>query len=101
MQTHYNRDMAFRWANGVMDWLAEQGIEPYEVQQVLQYTRRWPRQGHTPAGTVLTIWGRTRTGRAILVVLWSQQGSSDSYITAARDLTTDEEAELQRWEATR
>src|SRR5262249_38738427 len=58
-------------------------------------------QGHTAAGTVLTVWGRTRTRRALLVVLWPEQDSLDSYITAARELTADEEAELQRWEATR
>lgn len=90
--------MAFRWASGVLDWLAERGIEPYEVQQVLQYGKRWPRQGHTLQGAVLTIWGRTRAGRALLVVLWPEQDSLDSYITGARELSAEEEAELRRWE---
>lgn len=85
----------------MLDWLAQRGIEGYEVQQVLQYGKRWPRQGHTPAGTVLTVWGRSRTGRPLLVVLWPTPPDSDSYITGARDLTADEEAELRRWEATR
>jgi len=58
-------------------------------------------QGRTPAGTTLTVWGRTRTGRALLVVLWPERGSLDSYITGARELSADEEAELERWEATR
>jgi hypothetical protein len=93
--------MAFRWASGVLEWLVRLGIEPYEVQQVLQYGKRWPRQGHTAAGTVLTVWGRTRAGRALLVVLWPEQDSLDSYITAARELTADEEGEMRRWEATR
>lgn len=93
--------MVFRWAGGALEWLARLGIEPYAVQQVLQYGRRWPRQGYSTAGTVLTVWGRTRTGRALLVVLWPEQDSLDSHITAARELTADEEAELQRWEATR
>ncbi|MFC3386255.1 hypothetical protein [Couchioplanes azureus] len=93
--------MAFQWASGVLDWLAQRGIEAYEVQQVLQYGKRWPRQGRTPAGAVLTIWGRTRTGRALLVVLWPGQGSLDAYITGGRELTADEETELRRWEATR
>ena len=84
-----------------MEWLADRGIEAYEIQQVLQYGKRWPRQGHSPAGVTPTIWGRTRDGRALLVVLWPEQGSLDSYITGARDLTVGEEAELQQWEATR
>jgi hypothetical protein len=37
----------------------------------------------------------------MLVVVWPESGSLDSYITAAPDLTGDEEAELQRWEAAR
>lgn len=86
---HYTLAMAFRWASGVLDWLAERGIEPYEVQQILQYGKRWPRQGHTGQGAVLTIWGRTRVGRALLVVLWPERGSLDSYITGARELSAD------------
>jgi hypothetical protein len=98
---HYSGSVAFKWAGGALEWLVRLGIEPYEVLQVLQYAKRWPRQGHSPAGTVLTVWGRTRTGRALLVVLWPERGSLDSTITAARELTADEEAQLQRWEATR
>ncbi len=101
VDTHYSGSVAFRWVSGALEWLFRMGIHPYEVLQVLQYGKRWPRQGHTPAGTVLTVWGRTHTGRALLVVLWPESGSLDSYITAARQLTADEEAELQRWEATR
>ena len=101
MHLHYTGDVAFRWASGILDWLAERDIEPYEVQQVLQYARRWPRPGHTERGAALTIWGRTRAGRALLVVLWAQQGSLDNYIVGARELSAGEEAELQNWEASR
>ncbi|GGM22607.1 hypothetical protein ACFFX1_11025 [Dactylosporangium sucinum] len=93
--------MAFTWAGGVLERLAELGIEPYEVQQVLGYGRRWPRLGHSPAGTVLTIWGRTATGRALLLVLWPDRGTLNAHITGARELTADEEQQLQEWEATR
>lgn len=93
--------MVFTWAGGALEWLARQGIQPYEVLQVLRSGKRWPRQGHSPAGTVSTVWGRTVAGRALLVALWPDQGSLDSHITAARELTTGEEAELRRWEATR
>lgn len=59
-----------------------------------------------PAGALagrdrVTIWGRTRTGRSLLVVLWPEQGSLDAYVTGGRELTVEEEAELRRWEATR
>jgi hypothetical protein len=101
VRLHYTGDVAFRWASGVLDWLAERGIEPYEVQQVLQYGKRWPRQGHTAQGAVLTIWGRTRAGRALLVVLWPERDSLDKYIAGARELDAGEEAELQSWEAGR
>lgn len=101
MRTHYSGVVAFEWAPGALEWLAKQGIEPYEVLQVLTDTKRWPRQGQIGPGAVLTIWGRTQAGRALLVALWPEQGSLDAHITAARELTADEEAELQRWEATR
>jgi hypothetical protein len=35
----------------------------------------------------------------LLVVLWPEQGSLDNYITGARELSADDEAELRRWEA--
>jgi hypothetical protein len=101
VRLHYSGSVTIRWASGALEWLARLGIEPYEVHQVLQYGKRWPRPGRTPVGTALTVWGRTHTGRALLVVLWPERGSLDSDITAARELTADEETELKRWEATR
>src|SRR5262245_32941488 len=62
VRLHYRASMTLRWAGGSLEWVARLGIDPYEVLQVLQYNRRWPRQGHTPAGTVPTVWGRTRRG---------------------------------------
>lgn len=101
MRSHYSGEVGFWWAYGALEWLARVGIEPYEVLQVLAYAKRWPRPGHSPAGTVLTVWGRTHTGRALLVVLRPEQGSLDSQITLARELTGEEEVQLQDWEATR
>jgi hypothetical protein len=69
--------------------------------QVLGYAKRWPRPGYSPTGTVLTVWGRTRTGRGLLVVLRPEQGSLDSQIVLARELTAEEDTQLQGWEATR
>ncbi|HWH00052.1 MAG TPA: hypothetical protein VNV66_12200 [Pilimelia sp.] len=93
--------MAFRWAAGALERLARAGIEPYEVMQVLGHGKRWPRQGHTPAGTVLTVWGRTRTGGRCWWCCGPRRGSLDSHITAARELDAAEVAELHGWEASR
>jgi hypothetical protein len=38
---------------------------------------------------------------ALMVAIWPEKGSLDSYITGARELTPGEDAELRRWEATR
>lgn len=101
MDSYYTCAVGFWWAYGALEWLARAGIEPYEVLQVLGYAKRWPRPGHGPAGTVPTVWGRTPTGRALLVVLWPSAGTLDHQITLARELTAEEDAQLQRWEATR
>lgn len=93
--------MAYRWALGALARLARAGIEPFEAMQVLAYGRRWPRRAHSPIGVVLTVWGRTKTGRPLLVLLRPQAGTLDARIVSARDLTAAEEDELARWEATR
>jgi len=52
----------------VLDELAERDLEPYEVMQILNGERRWPRRGTDSIGLQpLTIWGRTPGGRALLV----------------------------------
>jgi hypothetical protein len=76
-------------------------IEPYEVRQVLDATDRWPRPGIGTAGvSVLTIWGRTRTGRPLIVAL-HHAGGFTWRIVGARDMTDNEQAEFAGWEETR
>jgi hypothetical protein len=101
VRSHYNRGVGYWWAYGSLDRLTQAGIEPYEVLQVLGYARRWPRRGVHLTGPVLTIWGRTRTGRALLVVLRPDPGTLDHQIVLARELTGEEEQQLQVWEAER
>ena len=77
------------------------GIEPHEVRQVLEATRRWPRTGTGPSDTpVLTVWGRTRTGRGLIVALYHLGGFTWK-ILGARDMTGPESAEYTRWETHR
>jgi hypothetical protein len=51
------------------------GIEPYEVRQALEANRRWPRRATSATGVpVLTVWGRTRAGRALIVAVYHLTG---------------------------
>jgi hypothetical protein len=76
------------------------GIEPYEVRQVLEAKRRWPRAGAGSAGVrVLTIWGRTGTGRALIVAVYHVDGFTWK-IVGARDMTDAELTEFSGWEGT-
>lgn len=75
------------------------GIEPYEVWQVLDSPRRWPRPAadHSTGLRVLTIWGRTRAGRGLVVGVYHLDGFSWR-IVGAREMTDGELAEFARWE---
>jgi len=76
------------------------GIEPYEVRQVLEADRRWPRSAASSAGIrVLTIWGRTRAGRTLIVALFHIGGLTWKII-GARPMTETELAEFTKWEET-
>jgi hypothetical protein len=77
------------------------GIEEYEVRQVLEYRHRWPRpiKDH-PGMRVLTLWGRTLAGRALVVAVYHHHGFVWKII-GARDLTSGEHAELRKWEGSR
>ncbi|MBO0854564.1 MAG: hypothetical protein J2P18_12455 [Nocardia sp.] len=79
------------------------GIEPWEVMQVLTGQRRWPRRGRNATGaSILTIWGRTTAGRALIVGVYQQtEDPWDWQIAGAREMTTDELAQFAQWEETR
>lgn len=95
--------MVWKWAPFfVMEWLSAAGIEPHEVMQVLNGERRWPRPA-TSSSTglpALTIWGRTRTGRPLLVAVRALSGR-DWEIVTARALTPEETELFDAWEASR
>ncbi|WP_088283646.1 hypothetical protein [Kineosporia sp. A_224] len=89
--------MGYEWVWEVLDKLI--GVEPHEVSQVLAARRRWPRPAVTVEGfEVLTIWGRTKTGRPLLVALKSKD-EWDWWIVGARELDPGETAQLEAWEA--
>jgi hypothetical protein len=75
-----------------------EGIEPFEVLQVLHATRRWPRRAHGQGGiTVVTIWARTRTGRPLIVAVRRVSGR-EWLIVGARDMYPPEWMDFVRWE---
>ena len=88
--------MGYEWSSWALNAL--RGIEPGEVLQVLNAPRRWPRVGHSDLGLgVLTIWGRTRAGRPLLVAV-RPVGEWDFEILGARQLRPVQVAEPQKWE---
>jgi hypothetical protein len=48
---------------------------------------------------VLAVWGRTRAGRHLIVVLRATEVSHDWLIVGAREMTAAQAAEYDRWEA--
>jgi hypothetical protein len=91
--------MPYEWEEWALRALS--GIEPSEVGQVLAGKQRWPRPATAASGVrVLTVWGRTGSGRTLVVALHPLDGQSWTII-GARDLTTAEYAEFTRWEETR
>jgi hypothetical protein len=91
--------VGYDWTGWALDHL--RGIEPWEVMQVLTGKRaRWPRRGRDAAGaSILTIWGRTAAGRALIIGVYPVDEWT-WHIAAARDMTDRELAEFMQWEET-
>lgn len=88
--------MGYEWLREVLDKL--QDVEPFEAVQVLAAARRWPRPARTLDGLeILTVWGRTATGRPLMVGL-RRKDEWDWWIVGVRELTPGELAELRTWE---
>ena len=88
--------MVYSWARWSLSGL--EGIEPFEVLQVLYAELRWPRWAHGENGVaVLTIWGRTRSGRPLIVAVRRTE-VREWLIVGARDMHLQERAEFVRWE---
>jgi hypothetical protein len=88
--------VGYEWVREVLDKL--QGVEPHEVVQALSASPRWPRSAITLDGLrVLTVWGRTRAGRPLMVGL-RHKDEWTWWIVGARELSPDEVAELENGE---
>lgn len=86
--------MGYEWLPLLLTRL--DGIEPYEVRQILEENRRrWPRRATAKGLLVLTVWG----GRCLIVTLRPTEISHDWLIIGAREMSTEEAAEYDRWEA--
>lgn len=93
----YTWPVGFEWITVVLDKL--QGIESHEVTHVLSARSRWPRRAVGLGGVeVVTIWGRTHTGRPLMVAL-RRKDEWDWWIVGARELTRAETSRLEEWEA--
>ena len=91
--------MPYEWDDWALAALA--GVEPYEVQQLLDAKRRWPRRATSATGVpVLTVWGRTVAGRPLIVAVYHLGGISWKII-GAREMTGGELIEFSQWEETR
>lgn len=92
--------MPIEWLPDALDRLTGD-VEPYEVSQVLNGRLRRPVPVARHGVRLLTIWGRTRTGRPLVVVLRLRHGSRDAWILAARQMTAAEAQAHKAWEETR
>lgn len=96
-RAYYTGRVPYEWEDWALSAL--KGIEPYEVWHVLEEaSRRWPRPAAGPQGLpVLTIWGRTRAGRGVIVAVRRVEDFTWKII-GAREMTSRELAEFCRWE---
>ena len=91
--------MPYEWDDWALAALA--GVDPHEVRQVLEGARRWPRRAVSADRVpVLTVWGRTATGRPLIVAVYHVAGVTWKII-GARGMTDGELIEFGRWEETR
>lgn len=90
--------MGYEWVPLLLARLV--GIEPYEVRQVLEEDRpRWPRRVLAGDLPLLAVWGRTGAGRHLIVLLKQAETAYDWLIVGAREMTAEQVAEYDRWEA--
>lgn len=99
IQTVYARRVGYEWLPTALAKLRD--IEAYEVMQALAATRRWPRLAVGRGIRVVAIWSRTRAGRYLIVVVRPTEVSHDWLIIGATEMTADQAAEYDRWEADR
>ena len=90
--------MPYRWLQQALSLLA--GIEAYEVLQVLNAEQRFPVPVVVAGIRMLTISGRTKDGRPLIVLL-RMVDKFDQLIVGARDMNAEELARFVEWEAGR
>jgi hypothetical protein len=86
-------------------WLAAtlaalHGIVPHEVVQALAAHRRLPARAVGASPKVVGVYARTSAGRPLVVTV-RHRGGFDWWILGARDMTDEERALFEAWEATR
>jgi hypothetical protein len=91
----------YEWLPAAFAVIGVRGIEAYEVMQVLYGARRRPVPVRSLSGlALLNIWGRTRTGRPLIVTV-RQTGGFDALIVGAREMNSKEQEEFATWETSR
>jgi hypothetical protein len=75
------------------------GIEQDEVVQVLAAARRLPSAATSGVVPFVAISGRTDAGRPLIVAV-RKIGDFDQQILGVREMTADELATFEKWEAT-
>ena len=85
------------------DWLPEalaalKDVEPYEALQVLTVAKRLPLAASSAGVPFIAILGRTEAGRALIVAI-RKIGDFDQQIIGAREMTPEELARFEAWEA--
>ncbi|WP_328476452.1 hypothetical protein OHA21_21910 [Actinoplanes sp. NBC_00393] len=88
--------MGYEWLTAALAALRD--VEPYEAFEVLSAGRRLPLAAESAGVHFLTISGRTRAGRPLVVAV-RLLGGHQQQIIGAREMTPDELARFEKWEA--
>ena len=92
----------YQWLRHLLDTLDD--TERAGILQALAAEHRLPVSGVGMGIPVLGIWARTAAGRPLIVALRQTPGTDDPLdwtIIGARDMSADELAAFEKWEATR
>lgn len=89
--------MGYEWLPWALAHLV--GIEPYEAVQALTAPRRLPLAASSGKVRFIAISGRTLAGRPLIVAV-RKIGDFDQQIIGAREMTPEELARFEKWEAT-
>ncbi|WP_245717402.1 hypothetical protein [Nocardia jejuensis] len=93
--------MEYEWAPTAKQFLQRFQVQAWEVMEVLFSARRWPRPARTGQNLpVLTVWGRSDDGRALIVVLRQPDSHSARWqILMAVPMGEHQQTEYNAWEA--